>query len=127
MTKFNLELFKTLILKFEYIHSNRRKLGMFILLLKCQFVYPNKVNSALIRQFPSFQFLVTWHVTWPKLNVKAQENLKNYFWGRIHLVLGLLARDITNHSYAPNTSLTQALNSLSLDVAAFQLLYLQDW
>ena len=42
MTKFNLELFKILILKFEYIHSERRKLGMFILFLKCQFVYPNK-------------------------------------------------------------------------------------
>ena len=42
MTKFNLELFKILILKFEYIHSKRRKLGMFILFLKCQFVYPDK-------------------------------------------------------------------------------------
>ena len=30
MPKFNLELFKTLILNFAYIHSKRRKLGMFI-------------------------------------------------------------------------------------------------
>ena len=31
MPKFNLELFKTLILNFAYIHSKRRKLDMFIL------------------------------------------------------------------------------------------------
>ena len=31
MPKFNLELFKTLILNFECIHSKRWKLGMFIL------------------------------------------------------------------------------------------------
>ena len=53
MPKFNLELFKTLILNFAYIHSKRRKLGMFILFQKCQFVYPNKVNSSPIPQFPS--------------------------------------------------------------------------
>ena len=35
MPKFSLELFKTLILNFEYIHSKRRKkLGMFILFQK---------------------------------------------------------------------------------------------
>ena len=32
---------------------------------------------------------------------------------RIHLVLGLLAKDIANHSYVPNTPLTQALIPLS--------------
>ena len=31
----------------------------------------------------------------------------------IHLVLGLLAKDIANHSYVPNTPLTQALIPLS--------------
>ena len=46
-------------------------------------------------------------------SVKAQENLKIYFWANIHFVLGLLARDIANHPYTPNTSLTQALNPLS--------------
>ena len=47
------------------------------------------------------------HVT----NVKAQENLKIYrCWGKLHFVLGLLARDIPNHSYVQNTPLTQALN-----------------
>jgi len=45
MPKFNLELFKTLILNFAYIHSKRRKLGMFILFQKCQFVYPNKLSK----------------------------------------------------------------------------------
>ena len=44
--KFNLELFKTLILNFAYIHSKRRKLGMFIFFQKYQFVYRNKINSG---------------------------------------------------------------------------------
>ena len=52
MPKFNLELFKTLILNFAYIHSKRRKLGTFILFQKRQFVYTNKINSRPIRQFP---------------------------------------------------------------------------
>ena len=38
---------KTLILNFAYIHSKRRKLCMFILFQKFQFVYPNKVNSPI--------------------------------------------------------------------------------
>ena len=54
MPKFNLELFKTLILSSRTIHSKRRKLGMFILFQKYQFVYRNKLNSSPIRQFPSF-------------------------------------------------------------------------
>ena len=55
MPKFNLELFKTLILNFAYINSKRTKLGMFILFQKCrQFVYLKKVNSPPIHQFPSF-------------------------------------------------------------------------
>ena len=36
----------------------------------------------------------------------------SYFWGKVNFVLGLLARDIANYSYAQNTSLTQALNPL---------------
>ena len=54
MPKFNFELFKTLILNFQYIQSKRITLGMFILSQKYQFVYLNKVNSPPIRQFPSF-------------------------------------------------------------------------
>ena len=62
MPKFKLELFKTLILK------------MFILFQKCQFVYPNKVNSPPIRQFPSFSINghLTCHVTMITM-IKAQE------------------------------------------------------
>ena len=52
MPKFNLELRK--ILNFAYIHSKRRELERFILFQKKQFVYPSKVNSPPIRQFPSF-------------------------------------------------------------------------
>ena len=51
MPKFNLWLLKTLILNFAYIHSRRKKLGIFILFQKCQLVYPNKVNPPPIRQY----------------------------------------------------------------------------
>ena len=61
MPKFNLELFKTLILNLAYIHSKHRKFGMFILFKKYQFVYRDKVNSPPIRQFPSFSIFD--HVT----------------------------------------------------------------
>ena len=65
MPKFNLKLFKTLILNFGYIFPKLRKLGMFILYQECQFTYPNKVNSPPIRQFPLFSIFghVTCHVT----------------------------------------------------------------
>ena len=64
MPKFDLELFKTLIFNFAYIHSKRRKFGLFILFYKFQVVYPNKVNSLPIRQFPSFSISghLTYHV-----------------------------------------------------------------
>ena len=52
MAKLNLELFKTLILNFAYIHSKCKKFRMFILFQKCQFICPNKVNSPPIRQVP---------------------------------------------------------------------------
>ena len=52
MHNFNLEIFKTLILNFAYVHSKRTKLGTFILFPKYQFVYTNKRNSPPIRQFP---------------------------------------------------------------------------
>ena len=43
LPKFNLELLKTLILNFAYIHSSkRRKLGAFIIFQKCN-LFPNKV------------------------------------------------------------------------------------
>ena len=61
MLKFNLESFKSLILNFAYIHSKRKKLGMFILFQKYRFVYRNEVNSPPIRPFPSFS--IFGHVT----------------------------------------------------------------
>ena len=64
MPKFDLELFKSLILNFGYFHSKRRKLGMIIRCQKRQSTYPNKVNSPPIRQFPLFPIFgqVTCHV-----------------------------------------------------------------
>ena len=47
MPKFNLEFFKPLILNFAYIHSKRRKLGMFkILFRKCQICLPKQSKFA---------------------------------------------------------------------------------
>ena len=56
MPKVNLELFKFLVLNFAYFHSKRRKLGMFILFQKCQFVCPNKVIRHQFANFLHFQF-----------------------------------------------------------------------
>ena len=62
---FNLGWFKTSMLTFAYIHPKRRKLDMFILYQKRQFIYTNKVNSPPMRKFPSFSIFghVTCHVT----------------------------------------------------------------
>ena len=43
----------------------------------------------------------------------AQEDLKIYFLGKVHFVLGFLAKDTAIYLYYQNTSLTQAVNSLS--------------
>ena len=61
MPKINLELLKTLILNFAFIHSKRRKLGKLIHFQKCQFVYSNKVNSPPIGRFRTFS--IVGHVT----------------------------------------------------------------
>ena len=82
---------------------------MFKILQKCQFVYPNKVNSPPIRQFPTFE--IFGHVTCHMTIIKRLGTRKP--GEKIHFVLGLLARDIANHSYAPNKPLTRALNPLS--------------
>ena len=49
-------------------------------------------------------------------NVKAQENLMIYFWGKIPFVLDFLARDIANHSYAPNTPSTGVSNPVNTEI-----------
>ena len=49
LPKINLELLKTLILNFAYIHSSkRRKLGVFIIFQKCQFVHPKFATNSSI-------------------------------------------------------------------------------
>ena len=76
-----------------YIHSKRRKLGTFILFQKCHFAYPFKQsNSPPICKFPSFSIFghVTCHVT----IIKREGARKPTFEGKIHFVLGLLARYI---------------------------------
>ena len=52
-------------LTFAYIHSKRRKLDIFMLYQKRQFIYTNKGNSPPMRKFPSFSIFghVTCHVT----------------------------------------------------------------
>ena len=42
----------------------------------------------------------------------AQEDLKIYFWGKFHLVLGILARVIAIQSYFSHTPFVQAWNPL---------------
>ena len=90
MPKYNLELFKILILNFAYLRSKRGEKCMFTLYQKHQFISP------LIRQFLSFSIF----------GKKAQD-LKIYFREKI------LERNIANQSYTPNTPLTEVLNSLS--------------
>ena len=60
MPEFNLQLFKTLNPNFAYIHSKRKKLGMFILYQKHQFVYPSTskfVTNGPISFFFNFSFM----------------------------------------------------------------------
>ena len=71
--------------------------------MKCLFAYPNKVNSPTIPQFPSFPIFC--HVAL----IKRKKTSRFTIGENNHFVLGLLVRDIANHSYAQNTPLTQAM------------------
>ena len=102
MPKFNLQLSKTLILNFAYIHSKRRKLGMFIFYLWEKPSYLSKQSKFATNSPISFIF-----------NFWSRDK-KIEFWGKVHFVLGLLARDIDIQWYAQNIPLSQALNPLSL-------------
>ena len=64
------------------------------------FFYQTKQNSPAIRQFPSFS--IFGRVTVIK-RLRHKKTSRFTFGEKIHFVLGLLARDIANHSYAPNT------------------------
>ena len=99
MPKFYLELFKTLILEFVYIHSKRRKLGMFILFQKCQF-FLSKQNRLDTNSPISFIFNLIIKREGPR---KPQDLLL----GKIHFVLSLLARNTANHSYASSLEVTE--------------------
>ena len=74
MPKFNFELLRTFILNFCCIHSKRRKKYTCTRYLKRQLIYPNKVNSLLIRYFIHFQC----HVTIFSYNILEAEDLKIY-------------------------------------------------
>ena len=62
MPKFNLELFKNLILNFAYIHSKRRKVGMFVPYQKCQLSKKKQIRQQFA-DFLHFQFLVMCRVS----------------------------------------------------------------
>ena len=79
MPKSNLELFKTLNLHFAYIHSKRRKLGMFILYQKCLFIFLSKQSKFATNSPMSFIFSFWSRDKWPEINVKAQEDPRIYF------------------------------------------------
>ena len=87
MSQFKLQLLKTWILNFAHVHSKGRKLGMFILF---QSKFPT--NSPISHRFPT-----NWPISiFKRLDTRTPQDLllgKNYF------VLGLLARDISNHSF----------------------------
>ena len=76
--------------------------------MKCLFAYPNKVNSPKIPQFPSFPIFC--HVAL----IKRKKTSRFTIGENNHFVLGLLVRDIANHSYAQNTPLTQAWNPMRI-------------
>ena len=99
MPKFYLELFETLLLEFVYIHSKRRKLGMFILFQKCQF-FLSKQNRLDTNSPISFIF---------NLIIKREGTRKpqDLLLGKIHFVLSLLARNTANHSYASSLEVTE--------------------
>ena len=87
MSKFNLQLLKTWILNFAHVHSKGRKLGMFILF---QSKFPT--NSPISHRFPT---------NWPISIFKRSDTRtpQDLLLGKNCFVLGLLARDIANHSF----------------------------
>ena len=97
MPKFNLWSLKTFINQFwTCIHSKPRKLVMLFLSQKCQLVYPNKVNSPPIRQFPSFS-IFGGHVT--IFERSATRKPQDLLLGKNYFVPVLLVGNIANHSF----------------------------
>ena len=114
MPRFNLELFKPLILNFAYIHSKRRKLGMLkILFQKCQ-ICLSKLSKFATNSPNSFIF----NFWLREMSRDHNETLRHkktsrFTFGEKFILFCLLAIDIANHSYAQNTPLLQALDPLS--------------
>ena len=114
MPRFNLELFKPLILNFAYIHSKRRKLGMLkILFQKCQ-ICLSKLSKFATNSPNSFIF----NFWLREMSRDHNETLRHkktsrFTFGERFILFCLLAIDIANHSYAQNTPLLQALDPLS--------------
>ena len=81
--------FKILILNFTYVHSNSANLF---------------IQTKLIRTISPISFIFN--------QTFRHKKTSRFPFGELHSVLGLLARDIFNHSYAPNNPLTQVLNPL---------------
>ena len=114
MPRFNLELFKPLILNFAYIHSKRRKLGMLkILFQKCQ-ICLSKLSKFATNSPNSFIF----NFWLREMSRDHNETLRHkktsrFTCGEKFILFFLLAIDIANHSYAQNTPLLQALDPLS--------------
>ena len=115
MPRFNLELFKPLILNFAYIHSKRGKLGMLkILFQKCQ-ICLSKLSKFATNSPNSFIF----NFWLREMSRDHNETLRHkktsrFTFGEKLILFCLLAIDIANHSYAQNTPLLQALDPLSL-------------
>ena len=126
MPRFNLELFKPLILNFEYIHSKRRKLGMFkILFRKCQ-ICLSKLSKFATNSPNSFIFNF-WLRDMSRDHNETLTHKKTwrFTFGGKFILFCLLAIDIANHSYAQNTPLLQALNPLSRHKSAETSLYFE--
>ena len=114
MPRFNLELFKPLILNFAYIHSKRRKLGMLkILFQKCQ-ICLSKLSKFATNSPNSFIFNF-WSREMSRDHNETLRHKKTsrFTFGEKFILFCLLAIDIANHSYAQNTPLLQALDPLS--------------
>ena len=79
---------------------------MFTLYQKRQFIYPDKLISFVIRQFPPFLIFgrKTFHIT---IILRRKKTSRATFGEKFHSVLGILERDIANRS---STSLTQTSN-----------------
>ena len=62
------------------------------------FNYTKKIHHH-IADLLNFNILITWHVTWPNLCVKGEEDVKINIQGKFQPGLGNLAEDIKCEPY----------------------------